>query len=158
MYTEVGMSPTAPFLHCDVYTACTIMLMRRPVLCILQSPQSMATAHLGLLAFLSKLNWTESKGNNKHLTRSIAFQTMLLRKWMVGCLAAMTNLMLPREKNTFSKCRDSTLRPVCYSKEKGLVPGTPQNRLSTSFRKTEMLTGCAGLELHTVGSGAAVNW
>lgn len=58
----------------------------------------------------------------------------------------MTSPTLQREKNTFSKCRDSTLRPVCYNdNEKGRAP---QNKLSSSLRRTD---GDAGLELHTVG-------
>lgn len=67
---------------------------------------------------------------------------------MVGWLPWLVQ-SYEEKKNTFSKCRDSTLRPVCY-KEGGHVPGTPE-QLGTSFMTTEMLASCAGLELHTVG-------
>lgn len=59
---KLKMSPTAaPVPHRDVCHMHDYANENcQTAVCIYQSPQSIVTAHLGLLAFRSKLNWTES--------------------------------------------------------------------------------------------------
>jgi hypothetical protein len=103
------------------------------------------TTHLGLLAFHSKLNSEQRAGKISSIQLDAVFSDHDLAKMNGDWLTAVTSPMLQREKNTFSKCRDSTLRPVCYNNERGHIPGTPEQ--TQHFMTTEMLANCAGMEL-----------
>lgn len=104
------------------------------------------TAHLGLLAFHSKLNSEQRAGKNiKHPTRS-CFSDHAFAEMNSDWLTAVTSPMLQREKNTFLNAGIQP-RDQCVTRRKEGTFQEPQNKLSTSFMTTEILASCAGIQL-----------
>lgn len=122
------MSPTAPFSHPDVYNMHLYANEKDRQNCQFAFNNLHRAQGPPTWVYLSSgLSGTEQRARK---VTSIQLEVLFFRSrlcWNEWWLAAVTSPMLQREKNTFSKCRDSTLRPVCYKdNEKGRVPGTPE--------------------------------
>lgn len=121
------MSPTAPFSHPDVYNMHLYANEKDRQNCQFAFNNLHRAQGPPTWVYLSSgLSGTEQRARK---VTSIQLEVLFFRSrlcWNEWWLAAVTSPMLQREKNTFSKCRDSTLRPVCYKDKKGCVPGTPE--------------------------------
>lgn len=69
----------------------------------------------------------------------------------------MTSPILKKRKNTFSKCRDSTLKTSVFNNNnnKESTFQEPPNKLGTSFMRREMLASCTAWSYSR--SGVAVD-
>lgn len=125
---KLRMSPTAPFSHPDVYNMHLYANKKNRQNCQFAFNNLHRAQGPPTWVYLSSgLSGTEGRARK---VTSIQLEVLFFRSclcWNEWWLAAVTSPMLPREKNTFSKCRDSILRPVCYKdNEKRARPRNPR--------------------------------